>query len=838
MNRSSRERDDESEADEELKLRILNTPQIIIMEKYVSFQVIRNTTLGKSLSALAGLKVGDCSPMDALFILRTVYSSFFTPLEFAFFRGLPEKFFLLDIAGQFAFLIDIVLCFFVGYRDPHSYCLVHNPNLIAIRYLKSRFLVDLIGCLPWDAIYKACGRKELVRYMLWIRLSRALRVTEFFEKLEKDIRINYLFTRIVKLFVVELYCTHTAACIFYYLATTVPPSEEGYTWIGSLRMGDYSYTNFREIDLWTRYITALYFAVVTMATVGYGEIHAVNTREMIFVMMYVSLDMILGAYLLGNMAALIVKGSRTERFRDKMAELVKYMNKNKLGKNISKEVKGHLRLQYESNYTDAAALRDLPLAIRAKISNKLYEPYVREIPLFRGCSNEFLKKVATRVHEEFFLPGEVIIEGGSIGDQLYFLCDGKLNVVQDEVTSPEDSNSKESLPSIQTHSSIGEISVICNIPEPRTVHATELSKLLRIDKQALVEVIEIYLSDGRTILNNLLEGRESDVRNKILESAIAMQIEKHESELAMRLNCAANDGDLNRIQHLVEAGADPNKMDYNGQSALHRAASKGYEDIIQFLVEKQVQINPRDHFGRTPLFEAIKNGHDRAASLLVRAGASLSTDDAGNCLCKAVARKDLDFLKRLLANGINSNSKNYDLRTPLHLAASEGLYSESILLLEAGASVLPQTEIIFGCSNNQLKILDPSSLFFCRWGRTPIDEARIGGNRDLLKLLEDAKVTQMSEFSCCYERSQEQLTRRKCTVFPGFPWDHRDGRRLGVVLWVPETIEQLIKTAKEQLSFHGSSCLLSENGGKILDVSIILDDQKLFLASDDMHMST
>lgn len=115
---------------------------------------------------------------------------------------------------------------------------------------------------------QACGRKEIVRYILWIRLSRALRVTEFFEKLEKDIRLNYLFTRIIKLFVVELYCTHTAACIFYYLATTLPPWEEGYTWIGSLKMGDYNYVHFREIDLWTRYITSLYFAVVTMATVG------------------------------------------------------------------------------------------------------------------------------------------------------------------------------------------------------------------------------------------------------------------------------------------------------------------------------------------------------------------------------------------------------------------------------------------------------------------------------------------------------------------------------------------------------------------------------------------
>lgn len=107
-----------------------------------------------------------------------------------------------------------------------------------------------------------------MRYLLWIRLSRVRKVTSFFQKLEKDIRINYLFTRIVKLIVVELYCTHTAACIFYYLATTLPASHEGYTWIGSLKMGGYNYTNFREIDIWMRYTTSLYFAVVTMATVG------------------------------------------------------------------------------------------------------------------------------------------------------------------------------------------------------------------------------------------------------------------------------------------------------------------------------------------------------------------------------------------------------------------------------------------------------------------------------------------------------------------------------------------------------------------------------------------
>jgi CRP-like cAMP-binding protein len=494
-----------------------------------------------------------------------VYSSFFTPLEFAFFRGLPRNLFLLDIAGQIAFLIDIVIKFFVAYRDPDTYRIVYDPTAIALRYFKSSFIFDLLGCFPWDAIYKACGSKEEVRYLLWIRLTRALKVSEFFWHLEKDIRVNYLFTRIVKLIVVELYCTHTAACIFYYLATTLPESMEGYTWIGSLKLGDYSYANFREIDLAKRYITSLYFAIVTMATVGYGDIHAVNIREMIFVMIYVSFDMILGAYLIGNMTALIVKGSRTERFRDKMKEVIRYMNRNKLGKEIREQIKGHLRLQYESSYTEASVLQDIPISIRAKISQTLYKPYVESVPLFKGCSAEFIQQIVIRLQEEFFLPGEVILEQGSAVDQLYFVCYGAL-----EGVGIGEDGQEETVLMLEPESSFGEISILCNIPQPYSVRVCELCRLLRLDKQSFTNILEIYFVDGRRILSNLSES-EYGGRIKQLESDITFHIGKQEAELILRVNSAAFYGDLHQLKSLIRAGADPKNTDYDGRTPLVRA---------------------------------------------------------------------------------------------------------------------------------------------------------------------------------------------------------------------------------------------------------------------------
>ncbi|XP_043695898.1 potassium channel SKOR-like isoform X1 [Telopea speciosissima] len=684
--------------------------------------------------------------------------------------------------------------------------MVYNRNRIALRYLKSSFLVDFIGCLPWDAIYRACEGKEEVRYLLWIRLSRTSRVLEFFQKLEKDIRLNYLFTRIVKLLVVELYCTHTAACIFYYLATTLPPTQEGYTWIGSLKLGDYSYSNFREIDLSKRYWTSLYYAIVTMATVGFGDIHAVNIREMIFVMFFVSFDMILGAYLIGNMTALIVKGSKTERFRDKMTDLIKYMNRNKLGNDIRNQIKGHLSLQYESSYTEGAVLQDIPVSIRAKISQKIYKPLIDKVPLFQGCSPEFINQIVIRLHEEFFLPGEVIMEQGNVVDQIYFVCHGVL----EEVGIGED-GTEETVSLLERYSSFGEVSVLCNIPQPCTVQVCELCRLLRLDKQSFTNILQIYFFDGRTILTNLLEGKESNLRIKQLESDITFYIGKQEAELALRVNNAAYHGDLYQLKGLIQAGADPSKTDYDGRSPLHLAASRGYEDITFFLIQKGVDINISDKFGNSPLLEALKNGHDRVAALLVKEGASLNIDDAGSCLCKAVVRGDSDFLKRLLSNGIDPNSKDYDHRTPLHVAAAEGLYLMAKILVEAGASVFSKD----------------------RWGNTPLDEGHICGNKNLLKLLEDAKRAQLCEHSDHSQAIRDKMHPRKCTIFPFHPWDPKEKKRSGIVLWIPHTIQELIEMAAEQLKYSGASCILSEDDGRILEVDIICDGQKLYLSGEN-----
>ena len=106
---------------------------------------------------------------------------------------------------------------------------------------------------------------------------------------------------------VTLFVVHCAGCLYYLIADRYPHSEK--TWIGAV------IPNFRQASLGIRYITAIYWSITTMTTVGYGDLCARNTIEMIFNIFYMLFNLGLTAYLIGNMTNLVVEGTgRTMEF--------------------------------------------------------------------------------------------------------------------------------------------------------------------------------------------------------------------------------------------------------------------------------------------------------------------------------------------------------------------------------------------------------------------------------------------------------------------------------------------------------------------------------------------
>ncbi|WP_051279608.1 ankyrin repeat domain-containing protein [Hellea balneolensis] len=94
-------------------------------------------------------------------------------------------------------------------------------------------------------------------------------------------------------------------------------------------------------------------------------------------------------------------------------------------------------------------------------------------------------------------------------------------------------------------------------------------------------------------------------------------------ELNEDLLFAAGSGDHKKVEELLDAGANIHFFDELSKSALHYAVQGAHRQLVHFLLEKGANVNAhlRDNAGDTPITIAAYEGHYAVSKLLLKAGA-------------------------------------------------------------------------------------------------------------------------------------------------------------------------------------------------------------------------
>jgi len=188
-------------------------------------------------------------------------------------------------------------------------------------------------------------------------------------------------------------------------------------------------------------------------------------------------------------------------------------------------------------------------------------------------------------------------------------------------------------------------------------------------------------------------------------------------EWATKLCDAAASSDIERLKDLVAKGAAVDMADYDKRTALHLGASEGLLDVVKHLVlDAKADPNPVDRWGFSPIDDAVRHRHLEVTEFLRAHGgvSMLANHDRSVDLCAAAHQGNIIGLRVLLARGTDVNSTDYDARSAMHLAASEGrLEVLQFLVGEAKAAVGPVD----------------------RWGNTPLDDARRQGHTECVEYL-------------------------------------------------------------------------------------------------------
>ncbi|XP_075474327.1 potassium channel AKT1 isoform X1 [Primulina tabacum] len=625
---------------------------------------------------------------ETYLVILVVYTAWVSPFEFGFLDKPRAPLSIIDNVVNGFFAIDIVLTFFVAYLDKSTYLLVDDRKQIAWKYTTSWLVFDVISTIPSELAQKI-SPKPLRAYGLFnmLRLWRLRRVGALFKRLEKDRHFNYFWVRCAKLICVTLFAVHCAGCFYYLLASNYARHHDPKkTWIGA------AMENFLQESLWIRYVTSIYWSITTLTTVGYGDLHAENMREMIFDIFYMLFNLGLTAYLIGNMTNLVVHGtSKTRQFRDTIQAASSFAQRNHLPARLQDQMLSHLCLKFRTDsegLQQQETLDSLPKAIRSSISHFLFYSLVDKVYLFRGVSNDLIFQLVSEMKAEYFPPKEDVILQNEAPTDFYILVTGAVDLMVQK------NGVEQAYGEAKNGDLCGEIGVLCYRPQLFTVRTKRLSQLLRLNRTTFLNIIQANVGDGTIIMNNLLQHLK-ELKDPMMEGVLLeteKMLARGRMDLPLTLCFAALRGDDLLLHHLLKRGLDPNESDNNGRTALHIAASTGNENCALLLLDFGADPNCRDSDGIVPLWEAMVSMHKLVIKLLSDNGAKLTSGDIGLYSCLAAEQNNLDLIKEIIRCGGNVTRPRSNGNTALHVSVGEGNVEIVKFLLEHGADIDKQDE--------------------------------------------------------------------------------------------------------------------------------------------------
>lgn len=178
-------------------------------------------------------------------------------------------------------VIDIVVSFNVS-RYVNGEIITSRKKL-AQNYCKLIFWVDLLSVIPFDEISLAIAglngphyvkNPVLAQYLSLFKLVRMLRMYRlkwFFSYLTYNLASPLLIVTIIRNVYLTFFLANFWACLWYFEARQSNFAQD--TWVGAQIFPETPDSS----AAW--YIYSLYFSMVTLATVGYGDIHAFNDIE-------------------------------------------------------------------------------------------------------------------------------------------------------------------------------------------------------------------------------------------------------------------------------------------------------------------------------------------------------------------------------------------------------------------------------------------------------------------------------------------------------------------------------------------------------------------------------
>jgi len=383
---------------------------------------------------------------DFVAVVLLVYLAIAVPLELGFDTGLGGSDFGRH-ADDFVlvfFLADIAVQFNTAYIIESTDTVVCRHRLIARRYLKGWFLVDVFSSFPYALLFRDSGSSvQAPRILRLVRIARLLKLAKadaLLAVVEEHLPASY--TRPTMLLIKLLFgmfvvLGHWLACVWHGVGVatgqTMPDDAlqmcHGGSELQSCRWLDLHFPGEGvRAPFWDRYVASLYFTLGSMSTLG-SSISPVNATEELVAIAFAMVSAAAFSTLCSSLSGSVISDQMIQwESSHKVNLILRYMRRRKLPIGLQNRVQQYVKhtMEHEAQTTlgsELATLLSSPL--QAELTSCVRGGILRSAAyIFSRSPDRFLRAVVQHCETQLFAVGDFLVEEGDSATAMICIVSG------------------------------------------------------------------------------------------------------------------------------------------------------------------------------------------------------------------------------------------------------------------------------------------------------------------------------------------------------------------------------------------------------------------------------
>lgn len=391
---------------------------------------------------------------DLVIMFCLLYTSLVTPFEVSFLGELvfENPLFWINRLIDTFFIKDMIMQFFlmVQVQGKRGTFWIRDRRKLTMMYLKGWFLIDFLSVFPLELVATVTGSSSvgskakvirMIRLARLVKLMRILRVSRVTDRLQNHLSISYAAQTLVKLLVLCVITAHWIACFWGMIGLQLGTDFKGckknsegemvpefvhtedlsgMSWIVALFNEDLDSakgTPDNPCDPICLYVTSLHWSVMTLTSIGYGDIVPVRSEEYWVCILCMFIAGFSWAYLIGSACGALANLDPQQVWFENNMDALNYMVKQQ---EVSKGLKWRLRdyfregqhLQRMRTYKD---LYDrMSSQLRGEVLLQMTCRAVKLVSYFYQAPNKFIIELAEDMELNLFAVRERFPTGGKL----------------------------------------------------------------------------------------------------------------------------------------------------------------------------------------------------------------------------------------------------------------------------------------------------------------------------------------------------------------------------------------------------------------------------------------